>query len=157
MNQGVIEQVGTPLEIYREPATAFVADFIGTMNFLPAESAGSGRVRVGMAELLCDAEDLAEIDTAGNRITLAIRPEDIGMQGVQAEDENAVRVKIEEAEFLGSFVRVDLAGGDLGGERLRADFSINLMRRFDINVGDEIVVALPREQLRFYAGAPSDG
>ena len=35
MNHGVIEQVGTPLEVYREPATAFVADFIGSMNFMP--------------------------------------------------------------------------------------------------------------------------
>ena len=51
MNHGVIEQVGAPVEIYREPASVFVADFIGTMNFLPAEitgdagtgAAGSGR------------------------------------------------------------------------------------------------------------------
>src|SRR5215813_4581711 len=35
MNQGSIEQVGTPLEIYREPASPFVADFIGVMNFVP--------------------------------------------------------------------------------------------------------------------------
>src|SRR5689334_12072523 len=35
MKQGVIEQVGTPLEIYRRPASAFVADFVGSMNFLP--------------------------------------------------------------------------------------------------------------------------
>ena len=36
MNQGVIEQVGTPTEVYRKPATAFVADFVGRTNFLPA-------------------------------------------------------------------------------------------------------------------------
>ena len=33
MNQGIIEQIGSPLDVYREPSTAFVADFIGTMNF----------------------------------------------------------------------------------------------------------------------------
>ena len=41
MNHGVIEQVGAPAEIYREPASVFVADFIGTMNFLAAEVTGS--------------------------------------------------------------------------------------------------------------------
>ncbi len=43
MNQGVIEQVGTPSEIYRKPATAFVADFVGTMTFLDAEVTGPDR------------------------------------------------------------------------------------------------------------------
>ncbi|HLC09367.1 MAG TPA: ATP-binding cassette domain-containing protein, partial [Methyloceanibacter sp.] len=36
MNHGVIEQIGTPAEIYARPTTAFVADFVGTMNFVPA-------------------------------------------------------------------------------------------------------------------------
>ena len=45
MNHGVIEQVGTPLEIYRDPATSFVADFIGTMNFMPGTVIGPDRVR----------------------------------------------------------------------------------------------------------------
>ena len=40
MNQGVIEQVGTPLEVYREPASPFVADFVGKVNVLPARVAG---------------------------------------------------------------------------------------------------------------------
>ncbi|HMB77575.1 MAG TPA: putative 2-aminoethylphosphonate ABC transporter ATP-binding protein [Kiloniellaceae bacterium] len=157
MNQGVIEQVGTPLEIYREPATAFVADFIGTMNFVPATATGSDRVRVGTAELQCDGADLGEAAAAGAGVTLAIRPEDIAMQGVQAADENALRVKIEALEFLGSFVRANLVGGDLGEEKLQADFSINLIRRFDIDLGDDIAIALPREHLRFYAGEPADG
>src|SRR5437868_12336298 len=43
MNQGVIEQVGTPSDIYRKPASAFVADFVGTMTFLDAEVTGPDR------------------------------------------------------------------------------------------------------------------
>jgi len=42
MNHGVIEQVGTPQEVYRNPKTAFVADFVGHMNFLRAEVVGEG-------------------------------------------------------------------------------------------------------------------
>jgi iron(III) transport system ATP-binding protein len=36
MNHGVIEQVGSPMDIYREPASPFVADFVGKVNVLPA-------------------------------------------------------------------------------------------------------------------------
>ena len=42
MNHGVIEQVGTPVEVYRRPASAFVADFIGVMNFVPARRGPPG-------------------------------------------------------------------------------------------------------------------
>ena len=48
MNHGVIEQVGTPLEIYREPASPFVADFVGKVNVLPARVA-AGELRFGIA------------------------------------------------------------------------------------------------------------
>ena len=47
MNQGVIEQIGTPQEIYREPASAFVADFVGKINVINAVAEGDGRFRVG--------------------------------------------------------------------------------------------------------------
>ena len=41
MNHGVIEQVGTPREVYRDPATPFVADFVGKINVLPARRPGA--------------------------------------------------------------------------------------------------------------------
>lgn len=46
MNQGRVEQVGPPLEIYARPRNRFVADFIGKGNFLVGEAVGPGRVRV---------------------------------------------------------------------------------------------------------------
>ena len=51
MNQGHIEQVGTPREIYETPATPFAADFIGKINVLPAVAEGAGRFRVGQLSL----------------------------------------------------------------------------------------------------------
>src|SRR3954452_1063543 len=53
MNQGVIEQIGSPQDIYRKPASAFVADFVGTMTFLDGEIAGPMSLRVGALELAC--------------------------------------------------------------------------------------------------------
>ena len=70
MNHGVIEQIGTPLEVYREPASPFVADFIGMMNFIAGTVVGPGAVRVGRLDLGCDADGFA----AGTGVTLAIRP-----------------------------------------------------------------------------------
>ncbi len=150
MNQGVIEQVGTPLEIYRSPATAFVADFIGTMNFVPGTVVGPDRVRMGQVELACDADGLAQ----GTSVTIAVRPEDIVVQGITGEDENVFEARVAAMEFLGSFFRVDLADGAMGEERLRADFSINLVRRMEIGEGNSLNVMMPRERIRIYpAGA----
>src|SRR5690349_7230937 len=47
MNHGCIDQVGTPREVYREPASAFVADFVGKVNVIAAVAQGEGHVRVG--------------------------------------------------------------------------------------------------------------
>jgi iron(III) transport system ATP-binding protein len=53
MNQGHIEQVGSPHDVYERPATPFVADFVGKVNVLPAVALGAGRFRVGRLELQC--------------------------------------------------------------------------------------------------------
>ncbi len=153
MNHGVIEQVGTPMEIYREPATAFVADFIGTMNFLPGQVIAPDRVRLGQVDLACQSDGLAQ----GSEVTIAVRPEDIVVQDVAAEDENAVSVTVAEVEFLGSFVRADLVARTMGEGRLRADFSINLIRRRALGTGDTLSIVLPRERLRVYPGRGLDG
>src|SRR4029079_13316404 len=55
MNQGVIDQVGTPLQVYREPATPFVADFVGKVNMLAGTVLAPGRVRIGAQEFACAA------------------------------------------------------------------------------------------------------
>src|SRR5262249_50691538 len=54
MNQGVIEQIGTPLAVYERPITPFVADFLGKVNVLEAEFVGGGRYRVGQREITTD-------------------------------------------------------------------------------------------------------
>lgn len=148
MNQGVIEQIGTPLEIYREPATSFVADFIGTMNFVAGTMAGVNKVRLGNLDLACDADGIAE----GATVTVAVRPEDILVQGVEGEEENAFEAQVESMEFLGSFYRADLSSAALGDNLLRADVSINLVRRMKLAPGDSVPVVAPRERIRVYPG-----
>jgi iron(III) transport system ATP-binding protein len=151
MDHGRIEQIGTPLEIYREPRTSFVADFIGTMNFVAGTVCGPASVRFGRQELFCETDGLA----VGTPVTIAVRPEDIVVQGVTTDQENVYQARVQGLEFLGSFVRANLFSELTGEEHLRADLSINLIRRESIADGDSLLVRIPRERIRVYPGSVS--
>ncbi len=86
MNHGVIEQVGSPTEIYRHPETLFVADFIGETNQFPAKVAADGEVEIGHSAFRCPTGDFA----AGATATAVVRPVDIIPHGADAHAVNAV-------------------------------------------------------------------
>jgi len=150
MNQGVIEQVGTPQEVYRHPRTAFVADFVGQMNFLRAEVIGAGHVRVGGLVLAAETDGLA----VGESVSLCFRPEDIQVRGVAAGHANAIEVRIEQMEFLGTFYRADLAVNGPTSPRLMADFSMNAARDLALEPGKVIPIAMPADRLRLFGAKP---
>jgi iron(III) transport system ATP-binding protein len=145
MNQGVIEQVGSPQEIYRKPATAFVADFVGSMNFLAGTLEASERVRIGSLSLACPPQDgLA----AGTAVRLCIRPEDVRVRDLRTDVANRVSVEVTELDFVGAFCRATLKSVDL---TLSADFSSNLIRDLGVEPGRRLDVALPADRLRVFA------
>jgi iron(III) transport system ATP-binding protein len=148
MNQGVIEQIGSPIEIYRKPATPFVADFVGSMNFLEGEIAAAGRVRIGAAELDCAAASNGY--APGTRVGLALRPEDVAVRNVGPATPNRIGVTIATLDFLGAFCRVTLKP-ETGGTPIVADFSINLMRDLGVAEGQHLDVALPPDRLQVFA------
>ena len=153
MNHGVIEQVGTPLEIYREPATLFVADFIGAMNQMSAIANKVGSVTIGNCELASDSSTF----TGGASVVAAIRPEDIEPV-TSGEDKTALSALIKAMEFLGSFYRVTLSCATLGDIELKADLSINAVRRLKLSAGKTLGVRLPAARLKtfpFAEGAAS--
>ncbi|MBI4883604.1 MAG: ABC transporter ATP-binding protein [Actinobacteria bacterium] len=76
MSQGRIEQLGTPTEVYRKPATAFVARFVGTMNELPAVVNGAAEVTLMDRQVAVPA---AKGIAKGSSITLLVRPEDLSL------------------------------------------------------------------------------
>ena len=149
MNLGAIEQVGTPLEIYREPASPFVADFIGVMNFVAGTVVGDRAVRLGHTELACELDGLA----AGTEVTLAIRPEDIVVREGRATEPNALTLRVEALAFLGSFFRADLVGDASDGVFLRADLPVDLIRRRGIGEKSMLSVLLPPDRIRIYPGS----
>ena len=73
MNNGVIEQIGTPEEVYNEPVNAFVADFIGEANILNGIMMGDCRVRILGRELECVDKGFG----TNTPVDVVIRPEDV--------------------------------------------------------------------------------
>jgi iron(III) transport system ATP-binding protein len=145
MNQGTIEQVGTPQEIYRRPATAFVADFVGSMNFLAGALAAADEVRVGGLSLACPTQDGLAV---GTKVRLCIRPEDVRVRDLPAGIANRIAVEVAGLDFVGAFCRASLKSGDVA---LVADFSSNLIRDLGVAEGSRLDVALPPDRLRVFA------
>ena len=77
MNAGEVEQIGVPAEVYRRPASRFVATFIGSppMNLVPATVDGPGIV--ALAETVLEARDLDQEVPAGTAVEVGYRPEDV--------------------------------------------------------------------------------
>ena len=108
MNNGVIAQVGEPLEIYERPDNRFVADFIGETNFLEGEVVESAPdktlVDLG-AGVTVAARPAAQLNP-GQRVTVAIRPEKIALYGTgPAANGVNVPATVEEAVYIGTDTR----------------------------------------------------
>ncbi|WP_025899484.1 putative 2-aminoethylphosphonate ABC transporter ATP-binding protein [Sneathiella glossodoripedis] len=147
MKDGVIEQVGTPEEIYRNPASAFVAEFVGTMNFLNASKANDEQILLGENLLNLDEAERQKLN--GSPILACVRPEDIQVRNIDDATENAFMTTVKDLEFLGSFCRATLCYGD-EGSNINADFSINLVRDRNIIPGAKIRVAIPANSLHIF-------
>lgn len=156
MNHGVIEQVGSPTEIYSHPKTLFVADFIGETNQFPAKVLKDGTVEIGHSAFDCSTKDLV----VGATATAVVRPVDIIPHGANAHAVNAVDrpatpqnlidAEVREMEFLGMFWRTRLTAPRLGERTLVADFSVNAVRRLHIETGGVIQVEIPRDRLLLF-------
>ena len=148
MNQGVIDQVGMPLEIYRVPATPFVADFVGSMTFLDAEVTGTDRLRIGALEITCpDAGRYVQ----GTPVRLGLRPEEVRVRNLDPSTPNAFDTTVTELDFLGAFCRAQLTPVGAPDVTILADFSANLMRDLAVMQGQKLTVSLPPDALRVFA------
>lgn len=146
MSQGIIEQTGSPTDIYSHPASVFVADFIGAMNFIPARVVAPGEIEIGRVRFKANTGSV----NGDGRAVAAIRPEDVLVSNVDAGGENACEVTIDDAEFCGSFLRATVKDEALGETPLRADLSMNLVRRLGIANGMRLPISLPGERIRVY-------
>ncbi|MEO5493940.1 MAG: sn-glycerol-3-phosphate ABC transporter ATP-binding protein UgpC [Sphingomonas sp.] len=137
LNGGVIEQVGTPDQLYTAPDTLFVAGFIGapTMNLLLATIAGPGKAMLAGGQVI-------DIDTSalatGAAVTLGVRPERLRLDAA----ENALTGSVRMVESLGSAHHVHLAV-----EGLADPLVASLTER---PAGETLTVSLPRAALLLF-------
>jgi ABC-type Fe3+/spermidine/putrescine transport system ATPase subunit len=145
MNGGRVEQAGAPQEIYEEPATLFVADFLGVSNLLSADCSGADgdgvALRVGERTLHArqGARDLR------GPVKAMIRPERVGIEDQGGDGPNRLPGMVEHSVFLGSFreLHVRLVGGDLVKAVLPNDGAGESHAQ-----GTPVTVRLPADALR---------
>ena len=111
MNEGRMEQIGTPFEIYNFPKTTFVASFVGTLNTLTATvvDAAQGHLQVQGRDIYGD-EAITNARN-GETVKLALRPEQLRLSATGAA-ENTLPGRVESISFLGAIVRINISVGD---------------------------------------------
>jgi multiple sugar transport system ATP-binding protein len=157
MRDGVVQQIGTPDEIYEQPRNTFVASFLGSppINYLDGELAGEG----GRVVFRCDELALQVPETltarlsggAHRKVRLGIRPEDVDEKGVPAE-ERALRGTVNSVLPVGSdqylglqFGKEELffrVGKDLAhrtGENVALSVDVNRLHFFDPETGNSLL------------------
>ncbi|NEQ31106.1 MAG: ABC transporter ATP-binding protein [Leptolyngbya sp. SIO4C5] len=143
MNQGQIQQVAPPLELYHHPANRFVAEFIGSppMNFIPVQVKGSPVISHPRFRLTlpgCWEETLRARE--GQTVLLGIRPEHLTV-GLPAPKNLCVRVMRVEALGNETYITADLAG-----EQLQA----RLAGSQPVKIDDELWLAIAAEQIHLF-------
>src|SRR4029077_10993006 len=151
MNGGRVEQSGPPQVIYEEPATLFVADFLGVSNLVPAEATGrmGGACVLKVGALPMRASQGA-VDARGS-VKAMIRPERVRIEDQGTTGENRLPGLVEHVVFLGSFreVRVRLLGGALVTAVQANDGDAPAYGQ-----GSAVSVHLPAESLRVLPETP---
>lgn len=148
MDKGYIAQVGTPRQIYHQPNTPFVANFIGVMNFLKGVVVSSDQVRCGNLVL-----NVTQNSVAPNQpVLVAIRPEDIQVLSTteQTAQSNLLTGEIAAIEFLGSTYRVDLHPQGDAKERLTIELSTQTSRHLNLQPQASLLLQLPADRIHVF-------
>jgi ABC-type Fe3+/spermidine/putrescine transport system ATPase subunit len=141
LNEGRIEQLGTPFEIYNRPATEYVATFLGAANILEA-TVRSDFLEVGRARLPAML-DPGEFHN-GDRVKIVFRPEDVVLSKsdfMRAGVSKIATGRIEEISFVGAYERVRLRLDD-GSQPIIATRPKPEAAAVRLQMGDPVVVAI---------------
>lgn len=120
MNKGLIEQIGTPEEIYRAPMSRFVATFIGTANQFLGKASGKNKVLCNNVDLLTG--NLKGFEE-GQAVVVLVRPENVQVQADEPQQKNwnIIPGGIETITFHGAVTRL---GVNVNGQRVVADITV---------------------------------
>jgi spermidine/putrescine transport system ATP-binding protein len=148
MNAGRIVQIGTPRQVYEEPADTYVADFLGAANLMEVEVVSAGALQIGDFALTSH-----RCEAAAGTAHAVIRPERVRIEEQGSAGENRVPAMVERVVFLGSATEVllRLAPGVPLQALMQNDGS-----RPDLAQGTPVQVYLPPDALRVLAGAAGE-
>ncbi|HEY7281992.1 MAG TPA: ABC transporter ATP-binding protein [Actinomycetota bacterium] len=153
MSSGRIEQIGAPDEVYEEPTTAYVADFLGVSNLMEAELVGDSpeghRVRTGEFDMVASGG-------AGIRgeVKITIRPERIVLEPHGTTGENRIPALVERVVYVGSVIQC--IARLPGGQTIQASVP-NQGQGVGFDHGEAIAVHFPREALRVLPATSDSG
>jgi len=159
MNRGKLAQFATPEEIYRLPATTFVAEFVGQMNFFPdwTVTQDGTQVRDGTRMLRLAPR---ENPLPPGPVTLGIRPEDVRVWRNTLSGDNFLSAQVRSVEFRGIAYHVGMEipgdfAGRFGPRRLDALLKPNEAVRLGLRPDDAVSIHLPPEALIAFVNTPA--
>ena len=129
INRGIIQQVGTPQEIYRRPANQFVTDFVGKVDFI------KGQVLDGRIKLGSSGQTLPYSGPYTGDVVVAIRPENVTISN--SSTDGALSAKLVNKYYLGDTADFRVA---INGSTLRVVTAANL--HDNLNVGDTVYLTI---------------
>ncbi|AFS79620.1 sulfate ABC transporter ATP-binding protein CysA [Gottschalkia acidurici 9a] len=135
LNQGKIEQIGTPEEVYENPATPFVYNFLGNVNLFKGRVQG-GKVRIGTAEF--DAPEY--MDRTSENAVSYVRPYNIEIKR-EHTGKGFIRAKIIFIRPLGSTIHIELKRED-EDQYLEAELSRDVYKELNLKTGEAVFVRL---------------
>lgn len=141
MNKGVVEQMGSPAEVYEKPASLFVASFIGSpaMNLFTGRISADG-IQFEFNQSISVSLGQRCLQWAGSEITLGIRPEHLV---VSSQRERGIPLKVEMLEMLGAD---NLVHGQLAGQKI----VLRLSHEQRPLVGTTLWLHFPENHLHFF-------
>jgi len=146
MSHGRIEQVGTPEEVYRRPASWFVAGFIGRSTQLEGIVEAGGVVRAKGLALPADAADKL---APGTEVKIFIRPEDVLLGPRAMPRVGAIQVQLASLEYLGPVCRLGLQAGEAV---IEADIRSDQLNELQIGSGQPISMLIPSDRALVFPG-----
>jgi len=116
MNEGRIQQIGSARDIYERPGSAFVADFVGSTNFLDGSVLGPDAGERGHYRVRTEIGDLSVAATeplrADEKVLLSVRPEDVDLTEARPEGANVREGRVDQKVFLGECVDFQVKLGE---------------------------------------------
>ncbi|HEX4247281.1 MAG TPA: ABC transporter ATP-binding protein [Pseudonocardia sp.] len=161
MDGGLIQQFGTPDEIFDDPANRFVADFVGEppINLLVGVTAGDGTVRLGEAGALATS---APGVPAGRRVVVGLRPQDCRTEPVRTDTGRPARALLATVLVYENLLEYGLATVELAGLPGRVVVQVPAGQR--LSAGDQVSITAPAARVYLFdehgngaAGDPGGG